>query len=394
MKGDSRSRSTAGLRNWAVIDRAALRHNLAKVQQLCPGSEIVAVVKANAYGHGDSEAVRTILESGIPVAAFAVATLEEAEKLRAQHAAPRIVLLSGFPDEHALQRLIAGRIEPVIHRQAQVERVVEFARRGEFSLPVWLKQNSGMNRLGLAADACYDAWQRLQKETGLHVILMSHLAYADDLENPESSIFTRKQIERFDALRERVADSGDSPPASFAASAGIHCLPETHHDFVRPGIMLYGGSVLAHKTGPELDLRPVMSFKARVMAINLVAAGESIGYGATWTCDRATRVGVVSVGYADGYPRSAANGTPVLVANGNSTQRTTVIGRVSMDMITIDLTGMDDVEVGSDVTLWGEGLSADEVASHAGTISYELFCKVTDRVPFFHVDSEQEQDRV
>jgi alanine racemase len=167
-----------------------------------------------------------------------------------------------------------------------------------------------------------------------------------------------------------------------AASAGILGLPATHYDIVRPGIMLYGASPLTTATGEELGLLPVMTLYSRLIAINAVAAGASIGYGATYTCDRDTRVGVVAIGYADGYPRSAINGTAVLIQTQAGSVRTRLIGQVSMDMITVDISGVDSVQLGDEVVLWGVGLCADEVAKQAQTISYELFCKLTARVDF------------
>ena len=181
--------------------------------------------------------------------------------------------------------------------------------------------------------------------------------------------------------RELAAELGAPPSGSLSASSGILCLPDAHYDFVRPGIMLYGSSSVAGRSAAELGLRPVMTLRARLLSVRAVKAGEAVGYGATWRFPRDTRMGVVSIGYADGYPRSALNGTPVMVESGGKFVRCKLVGRVSMDMITVDLGGLDDVAPGNEVILWGDGLDADEVAARAGTIAYELFTRVTARVP-------------
>ncbi|MCH1600110.1 MAG: alanine racemase, partial [Pseudomonadales bacterium] len=245
----------------------------------------------------------------------------------------------------------------------------------------WIKYNTGMNRLGLGKRQASEFYLRLQKCPNTELVLMSHLACADDPDSKEFASFTQQQLQYLTELRgELVTASKQDVECSMAASAGILQWPDTHLDYVRPGVMLYGSSPMAGKTGEELGLQPVMTLRSRLITIRDLKAGESIGYGATYVCDRDTRMGTVSIGYGDGYPRSAINGTPVLVQTASGSVRTRMIGRVSMDMITIDLTGIDDAQIDDEVTLWGEGLCADEVARSAGTISYELFCKVTPRV--------------
>ena len=215
---------------------------------------------------------------------------------------------------------------------------------------------------------------------------MSHLAFADDMGNPASRAFTDKQMEGFLGLRKQLQkDCDETVETSMAASAGILSLPETHLNYVRPGVMLYGSSPLAKMAGGEVGLHPVMTLSSRLISISDVPAGESIGYNATYVCEKDTRVGTVSIGYGDGYPRSAVNGTPVLVKTQTRTLRTQLIGRVSMDMITIDLSGIEDAQIDDEVILWGAGLSSDEVSKYANTISYELFCKITQRVHYVYV---------
>ncbi|MDB3909025.1 alanine racemase, partial [Gammaproteobacteria bacterium] len=227
----------------------------------------------------------------------------------------------------------------------------------------------------------------LHRHPETEVVLMSHLASADELDNPAAIDFTQRQIEEFDALRQQIAESIQGPvQGSLAASSGILELPQTHHQFVRPGFMLYGASPFASRSAEEIGLQPVMTLSARIIAINDVDAGATIGYGATYRCKQNTRVGIVSIGYADGYPRSAKNGTPVVVKCQGGPRRTGLLGRVSMDMLAIDLTGMESVKIADEVVLWGRDLPADEVARSADTISYELFCKVTKRVEFVYTD--------
>ncbi|MDD9890559.1 MAG: alanine racemase [Gammaproteobacteria bacterium] len=374
-------------RTWATIDLDALRKNLALVRARCPESKIFPVIKSNAYGHGMERAARAILESHTKIAGFAVATVREAIELHALELGQPVLLLNGFVNEDELMLCLEKDIEPVIHSTYQVELAIKVLAGDFFSgkRKFWIKMNTGMNRLGMdTLDTC-DSYLRLHAFPDVELVLMSHLAYADDMDNPDSKAFTKKQMEKFSAVRNQIQASCEAEvECSMAASAGILTLPDTHLNYVRPGVMLYGSSPLAQQTGEELGLHPVMTLSSRLIAINEVSAGETIGYNATYTCAKDTRVGVVSIGYGDGYPRSAVNGTPVLVKTESQVMRTQLIGRVSMDMITIDLTGIDDAQINDEIILWGCGLCPDEVASHAGTISYELFCKVTGRVPFIY----------
>ena len=375
-------------RVWATIDTQALQKNLARVRSLCPESKIIPVIKAEAYGHGMEQIARAIINSHTAIAAFAVATMSEALALHSLELDIPILLLPGFADEQELGLCIGAGIEMVVHSPYQVtilqDRFESDVLAGVARL--WVKLNSGMNRLGFSSAECVEAYHTLRGFQEVELVLMSHLACADDLLGAIPSEFTRKQIAEFNRVRDQLAqESGRAVVCSMAASAGILGLPETHYDYVRPGVMLYGASPLTDETGEELGLLPVMTLHSRLIAINEVAAGDSIGYGATYVCDRETRVGVIVIGYADGYPRSAINGTAVLIETQAGPLRTRLIGRASMDMITVDLTGMDDVQVGDEVVLWGVGLCADEVAKQAGTISYELFCKLTSRVDFEYV---------
>ena len=370
-------------RAWATIDLSALKKNLAQVRAYSPGSKIYPVIKSNAYGHGMAEAAAALKASNTNISGLAVATVDEAIRLRQIEAELPILLLNGFMNEEELRECLARRIEAVVHADYQLgalekvlaEEVLVDARK------FWIKYNTGMNRLGLGKRQASEFYLRLQKCPNTELVLMSHLACADDPYSKEFASFTQQQLQYLTELRgELVTASKQDVECSMAASAGILQWPDTHLDYVRPGVMLYGSSPMAGKTGEELGLQPVMTLRSRLITIRDLKAGESIGYGATYVCDRDTRMGTVSFGYGDGYPRSAINGTPVLVQTASGSVRTRMIGRVSMDMITIDLTGIDDAQIDDEVTLWGEGLCADEVARSAGTISYELFCKVTPRV--------------
>lgn len=376
-------------RAWATIDLRALKKNLSQVSRHCPESQIVPVIKANAYGHGVEPVALALKGMHRKFAALAVASIDEAMQLRTLGISTPILLLGGFRNREEMDFCLNHKIEPVIHSMHQFEVVDKYLQTEILSGVgrVWVKFNSGMNRLGFDKEQAVRVYGDLHRHPDTEVVLMSHLASADDIENQSAVKFTQKQIAEFDSLKQQIADSTQGPvQASLAASAGILEHPQTHHQFVRPGFMLYGGSPFANRTAEEIGLLPVMTLRAKIIAINNVEAGGAIGYGATHRCEQYTRVGIVSIGYADGYPRSAKNGTPVLVNTRQGPRRAGLLGRVSMDMIAIDLTGLDTVKIDDDVVLWGEGLPADEVAQYADTIAYELFCKVTKRVEFIYTD--------
>ena len=375
-------------RVWATIDSSAFRKNLATVSRLCPNSRIFPVVKSNAYGHGVEKTAKAALDSSSNVVGLAVATIQEAIELRNLKLGQPILLMNGFVNKEELSLCIKLKFEIVLHAYYQVELVMELIRKEPIDSKIrfWVKMNSGMNRLGMLADDCQKTLAILKSVPNIEIVFMTHLAYADNMDSPESRSFTDKQLGRFTKFEEIFQQEFDEIlETSIAASAGILTLPETHRDYVRPGVMLYGSSPLAKRNGEDLGLHPVMNLSSRLISINKVKAGEGIGYNAAYVCEKDTKVGTVSVGYGDGYPRSARNGTPVLVKTSSKVFRTKIIGRVSMDMITVDLTGIDNVQINDEVLLWGEGLHADEVAAHADTIAYELFCKVTKRVPRIYV---------
>lgn len=346
-----------------VIDLAALRHNLACARAAAPDSRILAAIKANGYGHGMLRVARALEDAD----GFGVACLAEAVQLREAGISQPIVLLEGFfgPDE--LEAIARHRVIPAIHNMTQLE-LLEQARLPQ-PLAVWLKVDSGMHRLGFPLAQAQEAWQRLAACTNVAEVVgcMTHLATADNL----ADSFTTGQITAFHRYT-----SGLAGHRSIANSAALLGWPESHTDWVRPGIMLYGVSPFLGGRGEEHGLRPAMTLCSGLIAVNHLRRGEAVGYGAAFVCPEDMPVGVVAAGYGDGYPRHVGNGVPVLV-NG---RRVPLIGRVSMDMLTVDLRGQPEARPGDPVVLWGEGLPVEEIAEHAGTIPYELLCRVMPRV--------------
>ncbi len=349
----------------ATIHLDALRHNLARVRALAPRSRVMAVVKADGYGHG-LERVARALEGAD---AFGVASLADAERLRAAGLSQRIVLLSGFDEPADLPMLRRLGLDTVVHHASQLAMLE--ADAGGAPIRCWLKIDSGMHRLGFRPDEAAAVHARLRALPGVDadIALMTHFASSDDFAGDQ----TREQIARFVAATARLPGE-----RSLSNSAAVLGWPDAHADWVRPGGALYGISVVSGKTGADFGLRPAMTLSSRLIAINRVRGGERIGYGATWTCPEDMPVGVVALGYGDGYPRHAPSGTPMLV-NGRPAP---IIGRVSMDLITLDLRDVPAARVGDPVVAWGEGLPVEEIAAAAGTIGYELVCSITRRVRF------------
>jgi len=345
----------------ARIDHAALRHNLALARQLAPRSKLMAVVKADGYGHGLLRVASALGSAD----AFAVLTLEDAVSLRdAGHEHP-ILLLQGFYESSELPEIEARGLAIVVHEASQLEALLAF--RPSRPIDVHLKMNSGMNRLGLAPARYAEAVASLRAWPGLgRLTLMTHFATADE------PIGIAWQMERFDAVTAQF-----DAPRSLANSAALVRHPAARTDWVRPGIMLYGVAPSVETAPGDLELRPAMTLSSRIIGVQHLAAGERLGYGGTFTAERPTRVGVVACGYGDGYPRHAGTGTPILVEG----RRTRTLGRLSMDSLYADITELPQADVGSPVTLWGEGLPAQEVASAAATIAYQLLCGITRRVP-------------
>jgi alanine racemase len=349
----------------ATISVGALERNLHVAKALANGAKVWAVIKANAYGHGLERAARAFAAAD----GFAVLDFQEAARLRLAGVTKPILMLEGFFKAADIPLLHKYGLTPVIHNPEQVEMFKAAPHPSE--LEVYLKVNSGMNRLGFASDGVRPAYNAIRMHPHVKsVTLMTHFADADGAGG------VKDQLAWFQELTKDYAAS-----CSLANSAALIRFPETHADWVRPGIMLYGCSPFADRSAGSLDLRPAMTLTSEIIGTQHLHAGERVGYGFSYEAMGEITIGVVACGYADGYPRHAPTGTPVLV-NG---QRTRLVGRVSMDMICVDISDIETAYIGTPVTLWGEGLPADEVAAAAGTVSYELLCALAARVPVVDV---------
>ncbi len=348
-----------------VIDKNALRHNFKHVQTLAPGSKIMAIIKADAYGHGLIRVARTLADA----AAFGVACLSEARQLRSASITTPVVLLEGPHKATDLSDILQLQLEIAIHNEFQLG-ILEQARIAA-PLQVWLKIDTGMHRLGFPAQQTLSVLERIThcKNIKQPVRLMTHLAVANEPAHPLT-------LQQLDTLKQ--ACDGLEVEKTIANSAAIINFPETHDAWVRPGLMLYGVSPLIDKQADELGLKPAMTLESELISIQQLNQGEPVGYGAAWRCPEAMPVGVVAAGYGDGFPRHARSGTPVLV-NG---VRCALIGHASMDMLTIDLRNQPQAKIGDRVVLWGESLPVEEIARYADTIPYELLCGVHKRLAF------------
>lgn len=349
----------------ATIHLDALRANLARVRSLAGNARVMAVVKADAYGHGLERCARALAGAD----AFGVASIADGLRLRAAGHRQRVVVLSGPDMSSDLAEMRRLQLEAVIHHEAQLAMLE--AEHGGGPLKVWLNLDTGMHRLGFAPGRAAELHARLRELSGVDpaIVLMTHFASSDEFDNE----FTARQTQCF-----LDATNGLPGERALSNSAGLLGWPDARGDWVRVGGLLYGLSVAEGKTGADFGFAPAMTLTTRLVAINRVARGERVGYGATWECPDDMPVGVAAIGYGDGYPRSARSGTPVRVGDAQAS----VIGRVSMDLLTLDLRQAPDAKIGDVVTLWGPQLPVETIANHAGTISYELTCGVTRRVLF------------
>jgi alanine racemase len=345
----------------ATVKASALRHNLRVARETAGEAKIWAVVKANAYGHGLERAARALAEAD----GFALLDFQEAVRLRVAGITKPILMLEGFFRPLDVNLLFKYALTPVIHTAEQVELLKHMDFPAQLDL--YLKVNSGMNRLGFGVDDVRLMYNtlRLHPRVG-NITLMTHFADA------EGASGVHDQLHWFNELVGPFA-----APRSLANSAALLKFKEARDGWVRPGLMLYGCSPFADWSAEEIGLQPAMTLGSELIAVQNLAPGERVGYGFTFEAKEPMTIGVVACGYADGYPRHAPTGTPVLVNN----RRTRLIGRVSMDMMCVDITDIEEAYIGAPVTLWGEGLSADEVAAAAGTVSYELLCALAPRVP-------------
>lgn len=348
----------------ALLDAGALKHNLQQVRRHAQRARVMAIVKANAYGHGLAWVARVLGESAD---AFGVSSVEEGVLLRDAGVTRPVCLLEGFFTADELPLLAKLQLEPVIHHDGQLKALMQASPSPK--LTVWIKVDTGMHRLGFAPAVAPAVVRQLRSASAVAgVRLLSHFARA---EFPGDAV-TQSQINDFAGVSRNL-----EVETSLANSAGILAWPASHLDWVRPGIMLYGASPLVDKDAATLGLKPVMTLESALIAVHARKKGDAIGYGGDWRCPEDMPVGVAAIGYGDGYPRHAPPGTPVLV-NG---QRVPTVGRVSMDMITLDLRTQPQAKIGDPVLLWGRGLPVEEVAESAGTLSYELLCHVTERIP-------------
>ena len=371
----------------AVVQPEAIRHNLKRLRKAAPGCRFMAVIKANAYGHGSIEIARLLQDE---VDALAVARVAEGVTLREAGIRQRIVVLDGCSQLAEFEEAIRHKLEVVVHDPAHFAMLE--AVECEAMLDIWVKLDTGMGRLGFAVKACKEVMQRIAKISCVKpdIRLMTHLACADDPDNP----MTMEQLRRFGAVL-----NGFKGDVSIANSAAILLWPPALEsapaldykgdNWVRPGLALFGASPVLGKSAREMGLKPAMSFESHLIAVKTIRRGNSVGYGSQWRARRDTVVGVVAVGYGDGYPRQLQSGTPVIVND----RRVALIGRVSMDMINVDLTDVPVAKVGDRVVLWGGQLPIEEIAARAGTIPYELMCglgrRVGLRIDEASTDSEQ-----
>jgi alanine racemase len=345
----------------ARIDLSALENNLRVARRAAPSARVMAVIKADGYGHG----LMRVAEALSDADGFALLDIRDAMRLREAGYRQTLLLLEGCFSADDLALVAEYELTCAIHSAWQIALLDACPQRKK--LDVWLKVNSGMNRLGFAPDEVAQALEQLRCHRAVRdITLMTHFANADEARGVAAPLALFNDI----AAPYRLA-------RSLANSAALLRYPETHGDWVRPGIMLYGASPFAEVGAQQLGLRPAMTLTSRIIAVQELRAGDEVGYGAQFRAERTMRVGVVACGYADGYPRHAPGGTPLLVDG----QRTQTLGRVSMDMLCVDLSGLQQADVDSAVTLWGEGMPIEEVARAAGTISYELMCALTARVP-------------
>ena len=348
-----------------IIDIKALEHNFSRIKELVHNSKIMAIIKADAYGHGIVRVAKTLRDAD----AFGVACLEEAEQLRIASITTPIILLEGPYKPNDLSLIIKLNLEVVIHNEYQLELLEKSKIDG--SIKVWLKIDTGMHRLGFSVDKTEEMLRRLMlcRNINSTPILMSHLATA----NEKNHALTYQQLDSFREISKIV-----NVEKTIANSAAVINFPDVHFDWVRPGLMLYGVSPLINSCGHDHGLKSVMTLESEIISIQYLSKGEPVGYGATWRCPENMPVGIIAAGYGDGFPRHAKSGTPILVNN----IRCPLIGRASMDMLTIDLRNQSNAKIGDRVVLWGGSLPIEEIASYAETIPYELLCGVHKRLQF------------
>jgi alanine racemase len=357
----------------AIIHVDAITRNLARVRERAGACKVMAVVKADGYGHGLERVVRQLAGAD----AFGVASIDDAERIRALGMSQRIVLLSGFDEPRDLAIVRELRLDCVLHDPEQLAILRAEARAASLGpIAFWLKFDSGMHRLGFPiaqAQAVLAAVHALPQQQG-ELVVMSHFANADTSNAELSTLAQREQL--------YALQSAFPQPLSFCNSAATLGLPTMRHQWIRPGGILYGLSTVQGRSGADLGFEPAMQFQTRLIACKPIPAGAAVGYGGSFVAPKAMRLGIAAIGYGDGYPRHTASGTPVLLHDGTRWRQSSVVGRVSMDLLALDLTELPHIDVGARVMLWGSELPVETIAEAAGTISYELTCGLTRRVRF------------
>lgn len=358
----------------AILSTQNLKHNVSVLRERAPSSKIIAMLKANGYGHG----LRSVSSRlGDSVDLLGVASIDEAIALRGVGIKTPIMLAGGVfhPDEFPL--VVENQFDVVFHNAQQIDWL--FESQPSHKIRAWFKLNSGMGRLGFSPDQAQQHYYRLQSSPYVYsdVPILSHFACADDKENP----LNQYQIDVFRNFAKSVKTS-TKQSLSLCNSAAIYNFPDSHHDFVRPGLSIYGASPIGGVSASELGLKPVMTVKSSLVSVQKLSKGSSVGYAKKFICPEDMMVGVVAFGYGDGYPITARNGTPILVEN----RRCSLIGRVSMDLLNVDLRNYPDAKIGDSVTLWGEGLPIEEVASHTENLPYDILAGMQHRVKFTWVD--------
>lgn len=352
----------------AEISLNALEHNFKVIKSKVPHAKIVAVVKANAYGHGLVQVAKKLKDAD----AYAVARIEEGLALRSAGITKPIILLEGFFNKEDVPVLLANNFTVAVHSLELLEQI----EQADLPAPIqaWLKLNTGMQRLGVNPDEADQFYARMEQCSNIAkpIGVISHLCCADE---PAKDQYTQMQIDIFNDFAKR-----HQCPTCLANSAGIFSWPSSHTDWVRPGIILYGISPYEDQTGLDLGLKPVMTLKSNLIAIRKLKKGDHVGYGCYYEAPYDTTLGIIAMGYGDGYPRQMPNGTPVLINN----RMVGTAGHVCMDMMFVDLGPDSTDKIGDEVILWGEGLPVEKISSRIGTIPYELVLKLTNRVDFIY----------
>jgi alanine racemase len=345
----------------AIVDLQALRHNLSVAKRHAGGAKVLAVVKADAYGHGLDRVMPGLVDAD----GLAVVEFDAAVRIRANGISKPVLMLEGFFDERELQRFPELNLATVVHEATQVDTLV--SAKLSHPVDVFVKINTGMNRLGFVPDEVPRVCDVLRQCPNVReIVAMTHFADADGARGIGWQMRT---------LAQATGSLGLTMCA--ANSAALLRFPESVGAWVRPGIMLYGASPFSDSSAQDQNLRPVMTFRSQIIGVQNLATGDCVGYACTFEAEKPMRIGIVAAGYGDGYPRHAPNGTPILV-DGN---RVKTVGRVSMDTLCVDISGLPEAGVGTPVTLWGHGMPVEEVATSAGTVSYELLTRITNRVP-------------